>query len=147
MLQFDRNFAIRYRKSLAHRRASYPVIEPQRIPSTSIRVLYCHLRQSIMASRPASSMARPRTAMSSVRADSVRPDQGMDDMGDWICAVFQSGGEWFLGDGGSGVLFTRVLTGRPGLGQDVGIASIDLQSGTVCHCPIQVGGDKVADDI
>jgi len=80
--------------------------------------------------------------MSSVRAESVRPDQGMDDMGDWICAVFQSGGEWFLGDGGSGVLFTRVLTGRPGLGQDVGIASIDLQSGTVGRCLVGSVGMK-----
>ena len=142
MLQFDRNFAIRYRKSLAHRRASHPVIEPQRIPSTSIRVLYCHLRQSIMASRPASSMARPRTAMSSVRAESVRPDQGMDDMGDWICAVFQSGGKCIPGDGGSGGLSMRVLTPCPGLGQDVGIASIDLQSGTVGRCLVGSVGMK-----
>jgi hypothetical protein len=30
--------------------------------------------------------------MSSARAGSVRPSAGMENMGEWICAVFQSGG-------------------------------------------------------
>ncbi|KAH8088295.1 muts domain V-domain-containing protein [Filobasidium floriforme] len=47
--------------------------------------------------------------MSSARAGSVRPSAGMENMGEWICAVFQSGG----------------------MGQEIGITSFDRTSGTL----------------